>query len=101
MTQLHELEKKRSELQRESEDRSKLTPEQERERLLQQVKQDNHEITLLQDRLSQTQEQVQSLQADITQVDRDMEEVGICKSIKISNQNIIHSGPSVIRTPHY
>lgn len=76
MTQLHELEKKRSELQRESEERSKLTPEQERERLLQQVKQDNNEITLLQDRLSQAQEQVQSLQADITQVDRDMEEVG-------------------------
>ena len=86
MTQLHGLEKKRSELQRESEERSKLTPEQERERLLQQVKQDNHEITLLQDRLSQTQEQVQSLQADITQVDRDMEEVGFCNSIKIIQQ---------------
>ena len=75
MTQLRELERKRSDLQRESEERSKLTPEEEREKLLQQVKQDNQEITLLQERLTRTQEQVQSLQADINQVDKDMEEV--------------------------
>ena len=75
MTQLRELERKRSDLQRESEERSKLTPEEEREKLLQQVKQDNQEISVLQERLSRTHEQVQSLQGDISQVDKDMEEV--------------------------
>ena len=75
LTQLRELERKRSDLQKESEERSKLTPEEERERLLQQVKQDNQQIALLQERLSRTQDQVQSLQADINQVDKDMEEV--------------------------
>ena len=75
MTQLHELESKRSALLREAEDRSKLTPEEEREKLLRRVKEDNHEITLLQERLTQAQEQVQSMQADVAQVEKDIEEV--------------------------
>ncbi|XP_032822203.1 intraflagellar transport protein 74 homolog isoform X2 [Petromyzon marinus] len=69
---LREVEAKRNQMQ--AEDQAMLTPEEERERLLKQVKEDNQEIASMDRQLSEVKEKIGHLNEEIGQLENDMEE---------------------------
>lgn len=69
---LRELEEKKAMLQEEEQLRG--TPAQERERLLQQVKEDNAELASIERQASEMQERVAAVQEELSQVDQELEE---------------------------
>jgi intraflagellar transport protein 74 len=70
--QLRELEEKRDSLMQEMQ--AKGTPQDEREALLKQVRQDNTEIASIERQTNDVREKVQSLQDELRQVDNDIDE---------------------------
>ncbi|XP_040565266.1 intraflagellar transport protein 74 homolog isoform X2 [Lepeophtheirus salmonis] len=70
--QLRSLEEKRNNLIREEKLRG--TPAEERERLLQQVKDDNAEISLMDRQILEIQENIQRQNDEMNQIDQDLEE---------------------------
>lgn len=70
--QLREAEEKRDQLLEEENQRG--TPAQERERLLQQVKDDNAEIATMERQIAETQEQIRHLKDEQNQIEEQMEE---------------------------
>ncbi|KAI5089138.1 intraflagellar transport protein 74-like [Silurus meridionalis] len=69
---LHELELRRDALQ--AEDKSKISPQEERECLLKQVKEDNQEIASMERQLTETREKISRLTEELRQLDKDMED---------------------------
>ncbi|XP_078461488.1 intraflagellar transport protein 74 homolog isoform X2 [Lampetra fluviatilis] len=69
---LREVEAKRNQMQ--AEDQAMLTPEEERERLLKQVKEDNQEIASMDRQLSEVKEKIGHLNEEIGQLENDIEE---------------------------
>ena len=70
--QLREAEDKRDQLL--EEERQRGTPAQERERLLQQVKDDNAEISTMERQVAEMQDKIVHLQEEMSQLDQDIEE---------------------------
>ncbi|CAH1779959.1 unnamed protein product [Owenia fusiformis] len=70
--QLNELEVKRDSIMEELQ--SSGTPEEERERLLKQVKEDNQEMSSMDRQCNEIREKVSNLQEEIRQLDMDIEE---------------------------
>merc|ERR1712150_71776 len=70
--QLHELEEKRDQLM--SEVQSKSTPQEEREKLLKLVKEDNQEIASMERQTNEIKDKVGNLQEEVRQLDMDIEE---------------------------
>ncbi|XP_076867458.1 intraflagellar transport protein 74 homolog [Brachyhypopomus gauderio] len=69
---LEELEQRRDAMQ--AEDRSAASPQEERERLLKQVKEDNQEIASMERQLTETREKMNQLTEELRQLDMDMED---------------------------
>lgn len=78
--QLHELEEKRDQLLTEAANR--LTPQEEREKLLKQVKEDNQEIASMERQTIDLRERATNSQNEIQQIDLDLEENQGAKSQK-------------------
>lgn len=70
--QLHELEEKRDQLI--SEANNRLSPQEEREKLLLQVKEDNQEIASMDRQVAEIKERFGNLQTEIQQIDMDLED---------------------------
>ncbi|XP_030640653.1 intraflagellar transport protein 74 homolog [Chanos chanos] len=70
--QLQELEQRREALL--AEDKSMGSPQEERERLLNQVKEDNREIASMERQLTEMREKISQITLEIRQLDNDMEE---------------------------
>ncbi|KAG1659677.1 Intraflagellar transport protein 74 [Nymphon striatum] len=69
---LREVEEKRHELL--AEEQEKGTPAQEREKLLQQVKEDNQEITRIEKQISDIEEKINKMRDEITNIEQDLDE---------------------------
>ncbi|XP_026874634.2 intraflagellar transport protein 74 homolog [Electrophorus electricus] len=69
---LQELEQRREAMQ--AEEGSAVSPQEERERLLKQVKEDNQEIASMERQLTETQEKINQLTEELRQLDLDMED---------------------------
>lgn len=70
--QLHELEEKRDQLAEEA--LSRGSPQEEREKLLRQVKEDNQEIASMERQTNELREKLSQMAEEIRQVDMDIEE---------------------------
>ncbi|GAA6089017.1 intraflagellar transport protein 74 homolog [Tachysurus ichikawai] len=69
---LHDLELRRDTL--EAEEKNVISPQEERERLLKQVKEDNQEIASMERQLTETREKINRLTEELRQLDMDMED---------------------------
>ncbi|KAK8386714.1 hypothetical protein O3P69_017878 [Scylla paramamosain] len=69
---LAELQEKKNEIITQNQQRG--TPKEERERLLQQVKEDNSEIATMERQISEVQEQIRQLQDECQQLDQELDE---------------------------
>ncbi|XP_062844674.1 intraflagellar transport protein 74 homolog [Trichomycterus rosablanca] len=69
---LEELEQRHEALQ--AEEKSTLSPQEERERLLKQVKEDNQEIASMERQLTETGEKLKRVTEELRQLDMDMED---------------------------
>ncbi|KAL3869372.1 hypothetical protein ACJMK2_042060 [Sinanodonta woodiana] len=70
--QLHELEMKRDSLLEET--KSTVSPAEEREKLLKQVKEDNQEIASMERQTNEFKEKIEQIQEEVRQLDMDIEE---------------------------
>lgn len=77
---LAEVEAKRDRLQEEQ--RNKLTPEEERERLLAKVKQDNMDIAAAERRVNDVEKQISEVEQELEQLETDLEDSNSEKQIK-------------------
>ncbi|CAD5122516.1 DgyrCDS10939 [Dimorphilus gyrociliatus] len=78
--QLHDLEEKRDQLITETS--SRLSPQEEREKLLKQVKEDNQEIAAMERQTLDLRDRISNIQSEIQQLDQDLEENQGAKSQK-------------------
>ncbi|XP_028660883.1 intraflagellar transport protein 74 homolog [Erpetoichthys calabaricus] len=69
---IHELEQRRDQMI--AEDKSLGSPQEERERLLKQVKEDNQEIASMERQLTEIKERLSQINDEMQQIDNDMEE---------------------------
>ncbi|TSL28302.1 Tyrosine-protein kinase receptor Tie-2 [Bagarius yarrelli] len=69
---LHELELRRDAL--EAEEKNMISPQEERERLLKQVKEDNQELASMERQLTESREKINRLTEEMRQLDIDMED---------------------------
>ncbi|XP_015121862.1 intraflagellar transport protein 74 homolog [Diachasma alloeum] len=75
-----DVEEKRHRLQEEQ--RNKLSPEEEREKLLTKVKQDNMDIVAAEKRISEAKKQIQQIEQEMEQLEMDIEENHSEKQVK-------------------
>ncbi|XP_011303597.1 intraflagellar transport protein 74 homolog [Fopius arisanus] len=77
---ISEVEEKRNRLQEEQ--RNKLSPEEEREKLLAKVKQDNMDIVAAEKKIDDVKKQIDQIEMEMEQLDVDMEENHSEKQVK-------------------